>query len=68
MARISSDLMRFAVAGHCVDRMSKGEAKFGGVAPRAAKEKRGTARHSSGEAERRTAKNCIGPAEFCFGT
>ena len=33
-----------------------------------AKEKRGSARRSNGEVERRTVKNCIGQAEFCFGT
>lgn len=33
-----------------------------------AKERQRVEKHSSGEVERRTVKNCIGQAEFCFGT
>lgn len=31
-----------------------------------AKERQRVEKHSSGEVERRTVKNCIGQAEFCF--
>lgn len=40
----------------------------GPASPSKGEERLSLAKHSSGEVERRTAKNCIGPAEFCFGT
>lgn len=33
-----------------------------------AKERQRVGKYGNGEVERRTVKNCIGQAEFCFGT